>query len=288
MQMMNMATRASMAGRFLRSCDSSSTKGSMKCPTTSAMATQPHEPVVRCTYQGISSGRLPDQMIRNCEKFRYAHSIVKASSSLPRSWKCRGLMMSAPAPERCSSARTMIVSANAVSPQPAIVKQAEDGREPLRVERHDPVDRGEGHRQHQEEEARRADRPEPHAVGWRRRQAAVLFRRPAVEQHDQQHPEREVEDRADEEEPRIEVAGLGLDDGVVGRLRPRPLEEDRQLEGDRDEEERDDRQRPGRGFEDAAADEPPLAARHVLQHQQRRASPASCRGRRESRSATNG
>ena len=42
-------------------------------------------PCMRSMSRGISSGRLPDQMIRNCEKFRDAHNIVKARSSLPKS-----------------------------------------------------------------------------------------------------------------------------------------------------------------------------------------------------------
>ena len=67
--------------------DSSNANGMKKCPNTSAIATKPHDPRMRAMYQGISSGRLPDQMIRNCENEKYAHSITKASIRLPRSRK---------------------------------------------------------------------------------------------------------------------------------------------------------------------------------------------------------
>ena len=40
---------------------------------------------IQRTYHGISSGRLPDQMIRNCENEKYADSITKASNNFPRS-----------------------------------------------------------------------------------------------------------------------------------------------------------------------------------------------------------
>ena len=42
----------------------------------------------RRKYHGISSGRLPAQMIRNCEKERYAHSTMNANIMLPRSCTC--------------------------------------------------------------------------------------------------------------------------------------------------------------------------------------------------------
>ena len=51
-------------------------------------ATQPQPPFQRLMYQMISCGRLPDQVISNCEKFRYAQSMTSASSSLPRSCRC--------------------------------------------------------------------------------------------------------------------------------------------------------------------------------------------------------
>ena len=52
-------------------------------------------------------------------------------------------------------------------------------------------------------------------------------------------------------------------------LRPRPFVEARQPEQQRHERQRHEREVPRRRLEDAAPDEPPLPARHVLQHQER-------------------
>ena len=38
---------------------------------------------MRRTYQGISSGRLPAQMMSHCEKLKYAQTMTKASMNLP-------------------------------------------------------------------------------------------------------------------------------------------------------------------------------------------------------------
>src|SRR5579871_5215185 len=56
------------------------------------MYSQP--PFNRVKYHGISSGRLPAQVIRNCENEKYAHTITLASNSLPRSCKWRGVRIS--------------------------------------------------------------------------------------------------------------------------------------------------------------------------------------------------
>jgi len=64
------ATTASVLLFFLRSAESSAANGSAKWPITMTIATAPQEPRMRAMYQGISSGRLPDQMIRNCENER--------------------------------------------------------------------------------------------------------------------------------------------------------------------------------------------------------------------------
>src|SRR3954468_8909815 len=70
---------------FFKSFDSSSENGIMKWKTMMAMATycQPWSSLVR--NQRISSGRLPAQMIRNCENETYAQNMVKASISFPMS-----------------------------------------------------------------------------------------------------------------------------------------------------------------------------------------------------------
>ena len=121
-------------------------------------------------------------MIRNCENAKYAHSITKASSSLPRSWKCRG-----GSTRRSGSRRPRIVSTVIASARPTGLAghehQPEDRRVPVRVERHHPVDRREGHREHVEQQPRRADRRGSAACRpVDRHLAAVLRRRPLVEQ----------------------------------------------------------------------------------------------------------
>src|ERR1051325_1105726 len=59
---------------------------------------------------------LPYQISRNCEKFVYAQSMVKASIRLPRSRKWLGLRMSRMAGFGASSTRKKITNANADSP----------------------------------------------------------------------------------------------------------------------------------------------------------------------------
>src|SRR5215212_5665042 len=63
---------------------------------------------------------LPYQISRNCEKFVYAHSIVKASIRLPRSRKWPGLRMSRIAGVGASSTRKNVTNANAERPAPTV------------------------------------------------------------------------------------------------------------------------------------------------------------------------
>src|ERR1039457_5575519 len=84
------ATARSSLKLRLRSRESSSAKGNANCSSTSATPMYCHPPAKRFTYHGISSGRLPDQITNNCENEKYAHTITKASSSLPTAcrWRC--------------------------------------------------------------------------------------------------------------------------------------------------------------------------------------------------------
>ena len=59
-----MATRPAVR---LRSRDSSRKNGRKNCPTSSRMLNHSQPWLMRSRYQGISSGRFADQMIRNCE-----------------------------------------------------------------------------------------------------------------------------------------------------------------------------------------------------------------------------
>ena len=61
------ATLSSSAGWRLTCRDSSTTNGATKCPTISVIPTARQPVCSRCMYQAISTGRLPDQMIRYCE-----------------------------------------------------------------------------------------------------------------------------------------------------------------------------------------------------------------------------
>ena len=80
------ATAPRIRGLRLADAGRRSRKGSTKWSRTSAAPTQPQPPCRRRRYHGISSGRLPDQMIRYCEKETYAQNITNASISFPRSW----------------------------------------------------------------------------------------------------------------------------------------------------------------------------------------------------------
>ena len=82
---MNIASDASQRAFRLKSCCSNTRNGKAKWKTMSITPIYPQPPFIRVRYQVVSSGRLPDQMIRNCEKLKYAQTIVSASISLPRS-----------------------------------------------------------------------------------------------------------------------------------------------------------------------------------------------------------
>src|SRR5471032_3491318 len=73
MNRMKTAMAASSLELRFRSRESSRAKGSAKWPSTKARATYSQPPFSRVRYQGISSGRLPAQIIRNCENEKYAH-----------------------------------------------------------------------------------------------------------------------------------------------------------------------------------------------------------------------
>ena len=60
-------------------------KGISQWKITSSVATTPQLPRMRSRYHGISSGELPDQIIRNAANARYMFNIVKAKHSLPMS-----------------------------------------------------------------------------------------------------------------------------------------------------------------------------------------------------------
>src|SRR6476659_3998850 len=63
---------------------------------------------------------LPYQIKRNCEKFVYAHNIVKASIRLPRSRKCIGLRTPLMACVCEMVVRKNVTNANADKPAPTV------------------------------------------------------------------------------------------------------------------------------------------------------------------------
>src|ERR1035438_10695835 len=87
--MTTIATPRSSLKLRLRSRESSSAKGNANCSSDLATPIYCHPPAKRVKYHGISSGRLPDQITNNCENEKYAHTITKASISLPTSCRCR-------------------------------------------------------------------------------------------------------------------------------------------------------------------------------------------------------
>src|SRR5581483_4276536 len=94
MHRMNTAMRDSSLKLRFRSRESNRANDSAKWPTTRSNAITFQPLFRRIMYQGISSGRLPDQMMRNWETEKYAQTITMAKSNFPKSWRCRGVRMS--------------------------------------------------------------------------------------------------------------------------------------------------------------------------------------------------
>ena len=83
--MMPIATFTIICGSRFTVRDSSRANGTAKWNSTRPAPTIRQLVCCRWRYQAISSGRLPAQVIRYCEKEKYAQSITKASSRFPRS-----------------------------------------------------------------------------------------------------------------------------------------------------------------------------------------------------------
>src|SRR3954471_18351502 len=85
MNMIRTAVVISPIRFFFRSFESSSENGIAKWNRMMPIANISHPWSSRLRNQWISSGRLPAQMIRNCENDTYAQNMVKASINLPMS-----------------------------------------------------------------------------------------------------------------------------------------------------------------------------------------------------------
>jgi hypothetical protein len=99
--------------------DSRTVKGIAKCRTRITPATHCQPPWLLRRYHGVSSGRFPDQMIRYCENAMYAHSMTKASSRFPKSWRCEGASTSRIGDVRASRTTARIASASPDTASPA-------------------------------------------------------------------------------------------------------------------------------------------------------------------------
>src|SRR5712692_8733556 len=114
--------------------------------------------------------------------------------------------------------------------------QGIDSRDPVRAERHDPVDSCERHAEPVQHEPGSAQHTEsPANVGSNR---VVLFSRPAVQEINQQAPGREIYDRADEKSAEIQVRVRDFLQVFISRNfgRTRPDVELRESEQYRDEQ----------------------------------------------------
>ena len=146
-----------------------------------------------------------------------------------------------------------------------------DRREPMRIERHEKVHRGDADEQAIEGEAGRRDELHP-ALESRRGRVVLLFRE-AAQHLREERPQEQADGEPDREEGRVHVDRavpqdlVARDPGWIG-----PWVEMPEPEKERDREERDERQRARRRLEDATDDEAPRAARHVVEHRDREAS----------------
>jgi hypothetical protein len=113
---------------------------------------------------------------------------------------------------------------------------------------------------------RRIKKSRPGALTTRKRH------RPLVQQHRADPAEREEDDGTDGPERQIQIRRLGPEDLVGGdRVGLRPVIELRREHRDRDEQQHAVGEEPRPRFPDAPPHQAPLAARHVLEHQQRQA-----------------
>ena len=73
---------------------------------------------LRRRYHGISSGRLPTQMSRNCENDMYAQKMTKANSRLPKPRRCLGRRAPAKGGRSAKSSSTVRAKAKPLSSWP--------------------------------------------------------------------------------------------------------------------------------------------------------------------------
>ena len=137
----------------------------------------------------------------------------------------------------------------------------------MRVERHDPVDR------HEQDRDRVDDQPAAAQALHLQRLAVLtlplLLERPLREQEGQRRPHGEIDRRAQEEERDVQVGRLVLQDGVLRhRVGVRPEIQLVHAEGDWQEQQGHERQRPACRLQHPADHDAPRAAREVVHHRE--------------------
>ena len=189
-------------------------------------------------------------MMRNCDTEKYAHSMTKANISLPWSWNLSALATCDIGWNLTSSDIIRIVKAMVERPWPPSVSTpkiveyqcgSSDMTQSMLMNVIVPTKStrpGSGnHARPAIERAREL------------RGLFVLFLRPLVEEEDQHGPDREVEQRPDAEEALVEVGALQMDrflDRFVVRavrIGAHPRVERLEVEPDRQEQQRHQRQR---------------------------------------------
>ena len=91
MTISQVASNASLRTSRLKGRESNNTKGTAKWNMARMRPMDPHPPFRRRTYHVISSGKFPAHMMSHWENSKYAHTMMKASISFPRSCRVSAL-----------------------------------------------------------------------------------------------------------------------------------------------------------------------------------------------------
>ena len=144
---------------------------------------------------------------------------------------------------------------------------AVDGGEPMRLERHEPIDGKESHRQAVKDQSRSAHGFETN--GETRVGGAVLSVRPMGQSAGDAQPHQEIDDVADQEKRQVQIRLLEFQDSVGGNeigMHPGV----KSAEAEKKRKDQDDEQRHGARacFERTADGQSPKASREVVHHQE--------------------
>ena len=150
-------------------------------------------------------------------------------------------------------------------------EHAVDGREPVRLEGHQPVERRKRDRQAVRDEPAGAQKL--HAARDSRIGRLVLLERPRVQEIGERVPDQKIDTRTHDEERRVEVHVFVLQRLVArNERRIRPAVQAVHAEENRQKERREHRQRPRRGTDRPSDDDAPRAAGELVHHAERQGS----------------